>query len=317
MKSDNTPLRFPTIYNIDVSKEEMGIIATQGLIKAIDHNGFIIYDNDNLSGSHIYWSNLKEIRMSEDRNSLVLVYKNMADEELKNTYKNWNELMEKIPEDFGDFEEMKKEDDVEEKAGWEIKAKEMLDNINKMRDQVLDDYSDTPSESEDEPEEEVTPNEISSEILERPIETETSVTTEDSGSDGEEEFKLSSDLDNQALLQKILAEASGSSYDSNNLRFHQEEWIPNHHMTFKTNSVISNASSLGFEIESGGKKQQIAFGKFSDAFYDTEKKALVLEHRYGKSLSFPQAIQGWKDLIQKMPFRFRSFDRKLMWELSQ
>ncbi len=156
----NHPLRFPTIYNIPISKKEMGIITSQGLIKGIDENGFVIFDSDNLSGSHVYWANLKEIRQSADGASIVLIYKNMSDEIMGNHHSGWSELMENIPEEFGDFsnliedsesvERESSENLSEKKESIEAETAEyILAKINKMREDFMGENSDESNEEDE------------------------------------------------------------------------------------------------------------------------------------------------------------------------
>lgn len=330
----NHPLRYPTIYNISISKEEMGIISTNGLIKGMDENGFVIYDSDNLSGSHVYWSNLKEIRQTGDSNGILLIYKNLSDEILQNNYENWDELMDHIPEDFGDFSNLKKselpEDDFSELIGLDYdQAKDMVAEINQMRADFMGNNSEENSEEEESYEqEEETQDEFT---FDTPTEEEAigeseeeEVIEEDSTPEVEEEtryevaeYETSPKMSDQALLQKILAEASGSRYGSENLRYSNRDSAqePTSNITFKANASIAGMSSLGFEVSVGQEQHKIDFGKFSDAYFSESGDSIVFEHRNGKTITFPQTVQGWITMIQKMPFRFRSFDRKLMLKL--
>ncbi|MFT5914323.1 MAG: hypothetical protein ACJAWV_001696 [Flammeovirgaceae bacterium] len=302
----NHPLRFPTIYNISISKKEMGIITGQGLIKGIDENGFVIFDSENLSGSHVYWANLKEIRQSADEDSIVLIYKNMSDEILGNHHFGWNELMESIPDDFGNFMNMMKDSEsVEEEPKDDIEvenAEYILSKINKMREDFMEDGNDEVS-SEKNAEEE-------SEI----VEPEKVVAVSDSNRKKVTESKAVTTpkkSSNEELLRKILSEASGSSYEGNT-RFQNTDSELEESLNFGTNTKILQASSLGFDAESQGKTHKIDFGKFSDAFFDTKSNSLVFEHRFGKTITVSNQVVDFQNLLSKIPFRFRSFDRKLI-----
>ncbi len=113
------------------------------------------------------------------------------------------------------------------------------------------------------------------------------------------------------MLKKILAEASGSSYDGN-LRFQNTDSELPENLKFGANTKITQAGSLGFEAESGGKMHKIDFGKFSDAYFDEQSNSLVFEHRFGKTITVSNQVGDFQNLLSKMPFRFRSFDRKLI-----
>ncbi len=233
----NHPLRFPTIYNIPISKEEMGIITSQGLIKGIDENGFVIFDSDNLSGSHVYWANLKEIRQSADGDSIVLIYKNMSDEILGNHHFGWNDLMENIPEEFGDFSNMiKSSESEEEDSSQDLNEKKeeigvenatyILSKINKMREDFMEDDFDDNNPEEATASEEKT--EKDNKLEESEQTTKKKVTQSSDSNSNTETRKVAEDkvevnktrtkTSNEDLLKRILAEASGSSYDGN-LRF--------------------------------------------------------------------------------------------------
>lgn len=326
----NHPLRYPTIYNVPISKEEMGIISTTGLIKGIDDNGFIIYDNENLSGSHVYWSNLKEIRQTEDKRGILVIYKNLSDEIFENKYANWDELMDSIPEDFGEFHSLKLEnlpdddDDFSELTGMDYdEAKDMVSEINQMRAEFM---GDNPEESSDYEEiveeEEIEAEEFVENVIaeqegqEEESEIEESHTEEESRYEVPEYELSAQKLSDQDLLQKILAEASGSRYSSENLRYQRTEQAPTSNVVFKANASIEQLSSLGFQVKVGGETHDIDFGKFSDAYFSESADALIFEHRNGKTVTFPKSVNNWQEMIQKMPFRFRSFDRKLMRNLA-
>ncbi|MGB0522423.1 MAG: hypothetical protein ACPGJS_05655 [Flammeovirgaceae bacterium] len=319
----NHVLRYPTILNVPISKEEMGIITATGLIKEIDDNGFVIFDNDHLSGSHVYWSNLKEIRQMGDQAGILLIYKNLADEIFPNTYANWNALMDGIPEDFGDFSNMKIEDtkdsetteDFSELTGIDYdEAKELVSEINQMRAKFMGNSSAEDSEEISELEEveadSLEPKTTAVEEMKNTPSVEAKTRYE------VESYESSPQLSDQALLQKILAEASGSQYTSENLRYQRDEEALTANVTFKANARIEQMSSLGFEVHVGGKIHKIDFGKFSDAYFSDRDDALIFEHRNGKTVTFPRSVQNWMTMIQKMPFRFRSFDRKKMLSLA-
>ena len=309
----NQPLRFPTIYDIFISKTEMNQLFDTGILKAIDQNGFVIYDTNNVDGSHVHWSNLKEIRIADDSKSLHLIYNNLSDEVLTNQYQNWNELITNIPEDFGDFQKLLKTGDELEPTPEETElldvddAKEMLSNINQMREEFMEeDYEELVEEDEPEsPEPEVIEEE-------EPVLEETEQTPEYSV-----EPQETVSASNEELLKKILAEAeTGSSYSSYSYQKTNDEEEPKE-TAFTSGSEIQEANSLGFKVLHKGELLEIDFGKFSDAWYDETQELLVLEHRYGKTYSFSRKMAGWKVMIQKMPFRFRSFDRKQLWELAK
>ena len=314
----NQPLRYPTIYNIPISKEEMAIITDQGLIKGIDDNGFIIFDKDELSGSHVYWSNLREIRKTDDYTGIQLIYKNLSDEVLPNTYANWDELMESIPEDFGDFNSLKlgfttteytsDTTDFDELIGIDYdEAKEMVSEINQMREAFMGE--ETPEEKSDY--EEVVEEEEEPTIEPEPVIPIKAEEEEDARYEVKE-YQTSTSLSDKELLAKILAEATGSQYASENLRYQKTENELTSNVTFKANAQIQNMTSLGFDVQVNQETHQIDFGKFSDAYFSESGDSIIFEHRNGKTLTFPQSVQGWMTMIQKMPFRFRSFDRKKM-----
>lgn len=321
----NQPLRYPTIYDIPISKEEMGIITTTGLIKGIDENGFVLFYNEELSGSHVYWSNLKEIRKADDQNGLILIYKNLSDEILPSTFSNWDELIRNIPEEFGDFSSVVQgdlpTDDFSELTGMDYEeAKDMVSEISQMRDAILGDDTEENSDHEEVFENvaeyediEETPIEIvEEEFIHEEEEDRSQEDLEEESRYEVAEYETSPKMSDEDLLKKILAEATGSSYGSENLRYQRKEDELTTNVTFKGNASIEQMSSLGFEVKANGESHSIDFGKFSDAYFSEDGRAVIFEHRNGKTLTFPKEVQGWKTMIQKMPFRFRSFDRKRM-----
>lgn len=326
----NHPLRYPTIHQVDISKEEMQTIISTGLIKHIDENGFIIFDADNLSGSHVYWSNLKEIWPTDNHSGIILIYKNLSDEVLPNTYANWDSLMDGIPEEFGHFQSLQlwtkstndTEDDFEELTGMDVdEAKELVSGINEMRAAFMEEDAEEKSEiaegTEDVLDEINTAfEEEEKESLEEETLPEEEMPKEEAETRYEvEEYETSPKLSDQALLEKILAEATGSSYGSENLRFQRDKDDLKANTTFNSNARIEKMGSLGFEVIVGTETHEVDFGRFSDAFFNDRHDAIIFEHRNGKTLTFPSAVGGWQEMIAKMPFRFRSFDRKKMLEL--
>lgn len=114
------------------------------------------------------------------------------------------------------------------------------------------------------------------------------------------------------LLSKILSEATTNTYRSSagNRQVEQTQDI-----RCPQNGEIIKASALGFTWkEVGGNIHNIDFGKYNDAYFDDHSN-LVFEHRYGPTLFVPHQIQGWKVLLGRLPFKYRSISRNQLQQL--
>ncbi len=334
----NAPLRQTPVITPAISKDHMWTITNQGLIYEANEDGFLFFDAENLSGSNVYWTNLRALSVVDE--GMLLTYINGAEEVLPRSYAQWEVFINNIPDRFGWFGYLLDQSPQQyqpdsEKISAEVSVddldlegkKALLKQIKAKQEAWLNEDANT--EEEDSPSSEpsrVAEEPAAAEVSEAVVETPPIAVTEPKPNKALDQDLLSRILteangethssnpshssgSDAELFNRILADATGSAYTNSSQQTTKLRESPTKDVKCPPNGKIHGISALGFTWEEiGGTSHQVDFGQYSDAYFD-EAGDLVLEHRYGPLLTMPSRMEGWKDLLNRMPYRFRSLSR--------
>lgn len=159
-KKGNEPLRHTPLEMLPITKEQMWVISNQGLVWSVDDQSFIFLDPHNLSGSQVYWANVREIAVDDNDSDLLLTYQNGVKESFPASYEGFDKLIAGIPDHFGWFghlTEEEQEEDVTIESDDDIKGETPLGIQFEVDGEIQSPFEleykgeDTPYDDPDEP----------------------------------------------------------------------------------------------------------------------------------------------------------------------